>query len=57
MPVPKPKEGEDQSSFMKRCMTEVSKNKERSNDQNVAICLNTWRDAHPSAPGPKDKKA
>ena len=55
MPVPKPKEGESQDDYMKRCMHEVSKNTERSNDQNVAICMNTWRDAHPSAPKPKDK--
>src|SRR5215472_17902674 len=28
---------------MGRCMHEVSKNKDRTNEQNVAICLSTWR--------------
>ena len=43
MPIPKPKKGEEQSAFMSRCMTEASKNKDRTNEQNVAICLETWR--------------
>jgi len=33
---------------MQRCMHEASKNKDRSNDQNVAICLDAWREKHPS---------
>ena len=33
---------------MQRCMHEVSKNKDRSNEQNVAICLDAWREKHPS---------
>jgi len=45
MPVPEPKKGESEDKFMERCMHEVSKNSDRSNDQNVAICKQTWRDA------------
>jgi hypothetical protein len=48
MPVPKPQKGESQSDYMSRCMTEVSKNKDRTNEQNVAICLSTWRDSKKS---------
>jgi len=29
---------------MKVCMHEVSKNKDRTNEQNVAICMQAWRD-------------
>jgi len=45
MPVPKPRKGESQSDFMGRCMHEVSKNSDRPQEQNVAICLSTWRDS------------
>lgn len=45
MPIPEPKKDESQDDFMQRCMHEASKNPDRSNDQNVAICLQTWRDA------------
>lgn len=45
MPVPKPRKGESQDDFMGRCMHEVSKNKDRDQKQNVAICMNTWREA------------
>jgi ATP-dependent protease ClpP protease subunit len=43
MPVPKPQKGEKKDDFMARCMHEVSQNPDRENDQNVAICLDTWR--------------
>jgi HK97 family phage prohead protease len=57
MPVPKPHKGEEQSAFMERCMHEVSQNSDRTNEQNVAICLGAWRDAHPgSAPPPRQLK-
>lgn len=46
MPVPKPRSGEKQDDFMARCMHEVSKNPDRPQKQNVAICMNTWREAH-----------
>jgi hypothetical protein len=45
MPVPKPQKGESEDEFMERCMHEVSKNSDRSNEQNVAICKQTWRDS------------
>ena len=45
MPVPTPSKDESQSDFMERCMHEVSKNKDRTNKQNVAICLSQWRDS------------
>lgn len=46
MPLPKPRKGESQSDFMSRCMHEASKSPDRTNEQNVAACLGTWRDAH-----------
>lgn len=48
MPIPEPKKGEKKDDFMARCMHEASKNKDRPNDQNVAICLDAWREKHPS---------
>lgn len=46
---------------MARCMHEASKNKDRPNDQNVAICLDAWREKHPedkpSPPSDKGKLA
>jgi len=48
MPIPEPKKNEKKDDFMARCMHEASKNKDRSNDQNVAICLDAWRGKHPS---------
>jgi hypothetical protein len=48
MPVPQPRKGEKQDDYMERCMHEVSKNKDRDNKQNVAICMDTWRKAHAS---------
>jgi hypothetical protein len=56
MPVPKPKDGESKTDFMERCMHEVSKNPDRPNEQNVAICLSTWRTKHPSDKAPDEKK-
>jgi HK97 family phage prohead protease len=55
MPIPKPKKDEEQSAFMERCMHEASKNEDRTNDQNVAICLGAWREAHPGAAKPPAK--
>jgi len=49
MPIPKPRMGanpESQTDYMARCMHEASKNPDRSNDQNVAICMQAWRDRH-----------
>ena len=45
MPIPEPKKDESQDDFMERCMHEASKNPDRSNEQNVAICMQAWRDA------------
>lgn len=45
MPVPKPQPGQSKDEFMAVCMKEVSKNKDRTNEQNVAICMSTWREA------------
>jgi hypothetical protein len=55
MPVPTPKEGEKQDAFMERCMHEVSKNPDRTNKQNVAICLSKFREKHPSAKKPPER--
>jgi phage head maturation protease len=57
MPVPEPNKGESQNDFMERCMHEVSKNPDRPNKQNVAICLAKWREAHPSYPEPKSSSS
>jgi len=46
MPMPKPKDGEKQDAYMARCMHEMSKSPDRTNEQNVAACLQGWRDAH-----------
>jgi HK97 family phage prohead protease len=43
MPIPKPHKGQSQADFMKVCMHEASKNPDRDNEQNVAICLDAWR--------------
>lgn len=46
MPIPKPGKDEEQDKFMQRCMHEASKNPDRTNEQNVAICMGAWRDRH-----------
>jgi HK97 family phage major capsid protein/HK97 family phage prohead protease len=47
MPIPKPEKDESQEHFMNRCMHEVHQvDPNRPNDQNVAICLGAWQDAH-----------
>lgn len=43
MPIPTPHKGEKQDDFMERCMHEASQNPDRTNDQNVAICMDAWR--------------
>lgn len=48
MPIPTPHKGEKQDDFMERCMHEASSNPDRTNEQNVAICMDAWRN--------KDKK-
>src|SRR5215831_6112225 len=45
MPMPKPRKGESQSDYMSRCMSEM-KSPDRTNEQNVAACLQGWRDSH-----------
>jgi HK97 family phage prohead protease len=60
MPLPKPRKGEKQDAFMARCMHEAygaNAPADRTQDQAVAMCLQTWRDAHPNAPKPPDKSA
>jgi len=46
MPMPKPRKGESQSDYMGRCMHEMSQGSDRTNEQNVAACMQGWRDAH-----------
>jgi phage I-like protein len=36
-------------------MTEAASNKDRTNAQNVAICLSAWREKHPEDKPPEDK--
>src|SRR5215471_15376973 len=49
MPLPKPKKGQSQSDFMHACMSEAygpDAPKDRTQEQAVAMCMQTWRDAH-----------
>jgi HK97 family phage prohead protease len=49
MPLPKPRKGEAQDDFMQRCMDEAygdNAPEDRTQEQAVAMCLNTWREAH-----------
>lgn len=52
MPIT-PHKGEDQATFMGRCMRELAdadkgkpKNEQRPQDQKVAICFSAWRAEH-----------
>jgi HK97 family phage major capsid protein/HK97 family phage prohead protease len=40
---------ESQDAFMERCMHEMSQNEDRTNEQNVAICMDIWRNKSVSA--------
>jgi len=40
MPIPKPKSGENKSTFVSRCKSEISG--EYPTDQSLAICISTW---------------
>jgi HK97 family phage major capsid protein/HK97 family phage prohead protease len=42
MPI-SPHSGESQTDWMERCMHEMSQNEDRTNEQNVAICMDLWR--------------
>jgi HK97 family phage prohead protease len=42
MPIPKPHAGESRSDFMGRCMSAVADEFD-SQEQRVAVCMNTWR--------------
>jgi hypothetical protein len=41
MPIPKPEAGEDQSTYVSRCMHEIGSEYD-TNEQAVAICINTY---------------
>lgn len=46
MPVPKPREGEEQQPFISRCISELShEDPNADHDQIVAICHDAWRDS------------
>src|SRR5262245_57127501 len=45
MPMPTPRKGEEKDSFISRCMSEM-KSPDRTNEQNVAACMQAWRDVH-----------
>jgi HK97 family phage prohead protease len=53
MPIPTPHKGEEHDAFVSRCMHEASKSPDRTNEQNVAICLDAWREAHKGSPPPE----
>jgi HK97 family phage prohead protease len=50
MPI-EPGKDESQDDWMARCMHEMSQSPDRTNEQNVAICMDAWREAHKSAAG------
>ena len=44
MPIPKPKDNEEQDEFIARCMSdETMKDEYEDNDQRLAICFSAWR--------------
>ena len=47
MPLPKPRKGQSQDSWMKECMHELSTPDatDRPQDQKIAICMSAWREA------------
>src|SRR5262245_7332616 len=45
MPMPTPRKGEEKDSFISRCMSEM-KSPDRTNEQNVAACMDAWRSVH-----------
>lgn len=53
VPIPKRETNEKESDYMGRCMTFLNKEGEtpRSQDQKVAICLNTFRGPQKKAKG------
>ena len=56
MPLPKPRKGEAQDDFMQRCMHEAygdNAPEDRTQEQAVAMCLDTWREAHGESAPPK----
>jgi hypothetical protein len=49
MPIPKPRENEEQDNFMTRCMgDDVMKKEFPQNKQRVAVCMSSWRDKNKS---------
>lgn len=45
MPLPKPKEGEEQNDFVRRCIEfETKANPGAEPEQVQAMCYQTWRD-------------
>jgi hypothetical protein len=50
MPIPTPNKDEDKNSFVSRCMSNDTMEKEyKDNDQRVAICLAQFRRKNPKA--------
>jgi hypothetical protein len=43
MPIPKPRNGENQSDFMGRCMSNPTMVEEYDQDQRAAVCGTAWR--------------
>lgn len=52
MPI-KPGKNESQDDWMARCMHEMSQNEDRTNEQNVAICLDIWNNKDKTMPTPR----
>ena len=55
--MPKPKKGETEKDFLKRCIPELIEEENRPQRQAIAICYSLYRKhgTEPSSPKPKKK--
>jgi len=44
MPIPKPIDGENETEFISRCMSDDTMVSEYDNEQRMAICSNVWNE-------------
>ena len=46
MPNPSPHDGEEQASYISRCMGDATMVKDYDQKQRAAVCFRTWEDRH-----------
>lgn len=52
MPIPTPRRGEDEDTFMSRCMSSDTMNEDYPDqEQRAAVCFRQWREAHEGKEG------